>query len=305
MGMQERLEEWIKLVDLCRQKPKRKSVHGLRVVTLRLQAELDFELTELPKASHQARAIMKFNKLGEKLRKVLGPVRELDVWVDKLEGLRGALTEHAGYVPESAQECTRQIEKLESRIGKRRRRFGKKLVAVLEKRQDDFADCVNRIESESDRGEQENNSEVFATIAERFTEVVRDFPTFNEENLHEFRKRIKLLRYLAEIHGSDIRCAQLAEQVKKVQSAIGEWHDWQEMSLDVRQSQPGKSKELVETLDAITAESFETALSTSHSVTAILLAAESESNGVVPGASPKMPMRSDDPVMEAENRRLA
>src|SRR5579859_3471255 len=122
-SMGERLEVWRELVDRCGRKPTRKRVHALRVVTLRLQAELEIDLAELPEASHQAQVILRFNKLGEKLRKVLGPVRELDVWIGKLEGLQGSLTDHAGYVPESAQTVTRQIEKLQSRFKARRRRL--------------------------------------------------------------------------------------------------------------------------------------------------------------------------------------
>src|ERR1700719_1045519 len=94
----ERLEEWVKLAGRCGRKPTRKRVHALRVVTLRLQAELEMDLAEIPRASHQAQAILKFNKQGERLRKVLGPVREVDVWIAKLQGLRSSLAETAGYV---------------------------------------------------------------------------------------------------------------------------------------------------------------------------------------------------------------
>ena len=69
------------MVDRCGRKPTRKRVHALRVVTLRMQAEVEHELSELPCASHEAQAMVHFGKLAAKLRDALAPVRELDVWI--------------------------------------------------------------------------------------------------------------------------------------------------------------------------------------------------------------------------------
>ena len=309
-SMRERLEGWRKLVDRCGRKPTRKRVHALRVVTLRLQAELEIDLAELPEASHQAQAILRFNKLGEKLRKVLGPVRELDVWVGKLEGLRGSLTQHAGYIPESAQATTRQIEKLESRFKARRRRFEKRLVAAIDKRKDKFADAARMIDGDVDAHTRDSGPEAIDAIRNRFAEVTKDFPAFNEENLHEFRKRIKMVRYRADMHAAKPAGAQIAAQMKKMSSAIGEWHDWQEIAREAAHAHRGKSKELAEMLDAIAAESLESALATSQSITARLL--ENQSSTIearnVSGRKPPMrgdPMHGDGDLSESLSEQLA
>jgi CHAD domain-containing protein len=299
----ERLEVWRQLVDRCGRKPTRKRVHALRVVTLRLQAELEIDLAELPQASHQAQAILRFNRLGEKLRKALGPVRELDVWDGKLDGLRGSLTEHAGYVPESAQAITRQIEKLESRFKLRRRRFEKRLLAAIDKRKDKFAAAAGEIDGAVDAQKHDGGQEAIIAIRESFAEATNDFPAFNEENLHEFRKRIKMIRYRADMHAAEPAGAQMAAQMKKVSSAIGEWHDWQEIAREAGHAHGRKSKELAEMLDAIAAEALELALATSQNVTARLLEKQSstmEAGNVSDRKPPKRgdPMRGDQDITE-------
>ena len=68
-----------------------------------------------------------------------------------------------------------------------------------------------------------------------------------------------MIRYLAEAHDNDPACAQIALQLKKVQSAIGEWHDWQALAREIRRGH-WKSKDAAELLAEIAAESFESAL---------------------------------------------
>src|SRR5215469_11877094 len=99
LTLRDRVDAWRELLDECGRKPTRKRVHALRVVTLRIQAELEHEVAELPHASHQAQAMLRFGKLAEKLREVLAPVREFDVWIGKLQRVRVSLDRTSGYVP--------------------------------------------------------------------------------------------------------------------------------------------------------------------------------------------------------------
>lgn len=300
--MHDRLGEWRRLIDRCERKPTRKRVHALRVVTLRLQAELEIDLAELPRASHQAQAILDFSKQGEKLRKALGPVREIDVWIGKLQGLRASLAESGGYVPRSTRECVRQIGQFEARLRQDRRRLEKKLIVVVEKRGEDFAAAAEVVGAEIADRPMNDGVNAAGMIRARFAEIAEDFPAFDAENLHEFRKRIKLIRYLAEIHEGDPACAQIAAQMKKLQSAIGEWHDWQAL---VREIQRGgwKGKDALELLDAIAAESLEAALATSRIVTHKVIAG----GATAPDAAPvrKAPQRADHDLSTEADRKLA
>lgn len=299
--MHERLEEWVKLAGRCGRKPTRKRVHALRVVTLRLQAELEIDLAEIPRASHQAQAILKFNKQGERLRKVLGPVREVDVWIAKLQGLRTSLAETAGYIPRSTHDSVSQIQRFESRLKERRSQLEKKLVAAIEKRKSGIVSAAEEVDAAVDGRVIDGGASAANMIRLRFADVAKDFPALNEENLHEFRKSIKMVRYLAAMHASDRACAQIAAQLKKLQSVIGEWHDWQALALEVPRGH--RMNDAAELLDTLAAEAFESALATSHTITGKLLGEGSAPAESLPGRKP--PARSEDDSLVEVDSKLA
>lgn len=266
-----RVNAWRELLDRCGRKPTRRRVHALRVVTLRIQAELEHEAAELPHASHQAQAMLRFGKLGERLREALGQARELDVWIGKLQSLRALLSETTEYIPRSMHECIRQTERLEGRLEKKRRSAGEKLVREIEKRRADLieaGEAIDEAASEHPHGADGNEA---ARILKEFALVAREFPVFDEENLHDFRKRIKKVRYLAEIHADDAECGRIAAHIKRVQNAIGEWHDWQVLARTARHGRHGRNVELAELLESLTAEKFAEAIAASHALKSGLL----------------------------------
>lgn len=272
VSMHNRLREWRQLLDRCERKPARKRVHALRVVTLRLQAEVQIDLAEIPRASHQAQSILEFIKHGEKLRKILGAVRELDVWIGKLDRLRVSLSQSGKYVPRSTLECIRQMEQFEGRLKKKRRPLEKKLMTAIKKRKVDFTAAADAVVAATDGRITDNSPSGANASRTQFAQVAKDFPAFSEENLHEFRKRIKMVRYLAESCQSDPACAQIASQMRRLQSAIGEWHDWQALARELHRGRGGTSKDAEELLRTIAAESLESALATCRSITDKLLA---------------------------------
>ncbi len=275
--MHDRLAEWRHLLEKCGDKPSRKGVHALRVVTLRLQAEFERDLEDLPRASHQAQAMLQFGKQAEKLRRALGPVREFDVWIGKLRDLRSSLIHSGEYVPRSAQQNVRGIERLEVQLKRKRRSAEKKLVAEIEKHGSRFVEAGEEIETSLSDYLFGEESGIAGELVARFRMVRAEFPTLDEANLHEFRKRIKMVRYLAEMRGSsDPAIGQIATQIKKLQAAIGEWHDWQALAQVAHSGHHAKSKDLAELLETIARESFETALSTVNSVTAHMPGADAE-----------------------------
>ena len=259
-SLRDRLAEWRELVERCGQKPTRKRVHALRVVTLRIQAEVDGELSHLPDASHQAQAMLRFGKLSDKLRDALGSVRELDVWIGKLQGLSQSLSGTAEYVPRSTRNMTRQIRRLEERLTRKRRTAGEKLVAQIGKWRTDFMEGATALDhAAGDPGHEIDGQEV-GKILKEFAGVLADFARFDEDNLHAFRKRIKTLRYTAEIHCTDRECGRIVARLKKVQTVIGEWHDWQVLARTVGRGKHANDAELGEILDNIAKEAFDAAI---------------------------------------------
>ncbi len=257
--LRDRLAEWRELIEACGRKPTRKRVHALRVITLRIQAEVEHEAGQLPVASHQAQAMLRFEKRASQLRKTLGLVRELDVWIAKLQRLRASLSESSEYVPRSTRETVRQIERLEERLIRRRRTAARKLAGGIEKRLDTLTTSVSDLnEALSDAGHEIEGNEA-AEILGQFATISAEFRVLDEGNLHEFRKKIKKVRYLAEIHKGDPSCVWITAQLKRAQTAIGEWHDWHILARTSERGKHASYAELVELLDSLAKEAFEVA----------------------------------------------
>ena len=266
--LRDRVAEWQELVEQCGRKPTRKRVHALRVITLRIQAEAEHALTELPHASHEAQAVLRFGKRASRLRQALGSVREHDVWMTKLSGLRGSFDDAPAYVPRTARNTLHQVERIEERLARKRRSAAKRLIAHIEKRHevllsvaDDMANVVGESAHETDGSEA-------PALVEQFVAISAEFPEFNEDNLHDFRKRIKNVRYLADLHSDDARCVRIASQLKRVQDAIGEWHDWQILAQTAKSSKHARTADAGELLQTVAAEAFERALAACDAVTA-------------------------------------
>jgi CHAD domain-containing protein len=57
-------------------------------------------------------------------------------------------------------------------------------------------------------------------------EVVRPVGPVSEDLLHQYRTVVKRARYAAEFAPKSPEAAQFIEQVKRLQDAVGNWHDW-------------------------------------------------------------------------------
>ena len=64
-----------------------------------------------------------------------------------------------------------------------------------------------------------------AVALEEFVRAADAMPLLHAENLHDFRKATKKARYVAEA-GAEGRDSSVAKALKRIQDAIGEWHDW-------------------------------------------------------------------------------
>jgi CHAD domain-containing protein len=294
----DRLSNWRELIKRCERKPTRKRVHALRVVTLRVQAEVEDESYGLLRASHEAQTMLRFGKLAKKLRDALGAVRELDVWTVKLSGLRESLNETSTYIPRSSRETSRQLERLERRLLKRRERAGEKLVKHIEKWREDLLLAATDVEQSTEERGDASNGEQGSKLLKEFADIVAGFPEICEKNLHEFRKMIKKVRYVAEIHGADRVCWRIAEQMKSAQGAIGEWHDWQVLTRTAGHGKHAKDVEAVELLSGLTADSYAAAIATCDRVIRQMADLNRE---LGPGldASRKGPVRDETTVDEA------
>ena len=76
-------------------------------------------------------------------------------------------------------------------------------------------------------------------------------PLLDRENLHDFRKAAKKARYVAESgEGHDPASAAIADAIKRVQDAIGDWHDWLVLEEESREALRKDGAELQRALAA-------------------------------------------------------
>ncbi len=63
-----------------------------------------------------------------------------------------------------------------------------------------------------------------------FATLARQVPSLTPENLHAYRTRCKGIRYVAEMAGSVPEAKRVVQQLKRMQDAAGDWHDWQTLT---------------------------------------------------------------------------
>ena len=67
--------------------------------------------------------------------------------------------------------------------------------------------------------------EIAATLR-MFASLARRVRSLTPDNLHAYRTRCKRIRYVAEMAGSRPETRRVVEPLKRIQDAVGEWHDW-------------------------------------------------------------------------------
>lgn len=261
MEFRQQMRAWRKLLAHCGRKPGRKSVHNLRVATLRLQAALEFSSAWVDASSSPARSAQRWVRQAKKLRRALGPVRQADVSLGKLATMRD-WAEHPASAPAALpKEFFGAIEKIERTVTRRRKAAAKKLVTEIERRHE----RLNRLSRELKTAPGCFASTMENGIAERIQSQIAaagaGLAEPDPENLHKFRKRIKKIRYLAEMFAPlDSSAAHQASMLKRMTAAIGEWHDWQALAEEAARIGGGSAAaSAVEFLQARARRSFQDA----------------------------------------------
>ena len=166
-------------------------------------------------ASGDQRSLAKLTKQVSALRRRAGKVRDLDVQLAALQGVRTEAGKREKVI------LTRYLASVR---GKRER----KLLGSLQDEID--RGLRKRIERGADllaNPSRTGPAKDFAVEALRkFQELVQYHPPLTEENLHEFRLECKRIRYLAEMGAVTPATARIVTALKRVQDAMGDWHDW-------------------------------------------------------------------------------
>jgi CHAD domain-containing protein len=220
---------------------------------------LEQQLHELPKDTAAADTFKRWNKAGKNLRKALQPVRDTDVYLAKLESLRDAAG-MPGDDQKLSTRCLRELDKLESKLLKRREKKADALLAVIDEQGMRLSRTSEEMEAAlaaQTRPEKGSNAQAAMRI---FTRLAIDLPDLDRSNLHDYRKRLKSSLYLAESSAAaDPRAERLAATFRKIHNATGEWHDWEALAEEAGRILP-KRGGLVSVLEALADEALQWAL---------------------------------------------
>jgi hypothetical protein len=231
---------WRDTLALCAGDPSRKHVHDLRGQTLRLRVAAEHQMQEQPQDATAVRAFKRWNKAGKKLRRALQPVRDADVQLAKLDGLREAVGKADGKAKLSSH-CLREMDELEIWLKRQRQKSADKLVVAIEAQEKRLNRSSQEMESVLAPQMLSRKGSNASAAMRIFARLASDLPDLDRSNLHEYRKHLKAALYLAENSAAaDPVAARLADIFRKIHNAAGEWHDWQTLAQKADRILPGR-----------------------------------------------------------------
>lgn len=256
----------------------------------------------------EERAVRRWNRQAEKLRRLLSTARETDVYLGKLEGLRNSVAGPADGSSRLTRMCLRQIDAVEDRLRQDRKIAARKAADEIKDRMKRFDRLSRELERELPAAVQRAADSGRGRVREMIAALVTESLDLNAENLHEFRKRVKNVRYVAEIAvtGDPLLARQLAA-LQRMQSAAGIWHDWQTLAKRAGRTLRGRNKDggLAELLETLEEESLEKALEVCRRTTERLQSEGAGTESPVPSDPPKRPVQSDTPLADSDEERYA
>jgi CHAD domain-containing protein len=197
-------------------KPAPKVVHRLRTTIRRIESLVSYSHPDLKKKLERS-----LERMAD-LRKRAGKVRDLDVQIGLLKTLGNGST-------------VRDRKILAAILEKKRERQVKRLESAINKIQESkFFSRMERIAVHSGVVK-EGKDRPLAPLEEASAQLAvmgGDFArhALKPGRLHEARVTLKRIRYLAELAEESPAQKGFISELKLVQDAVGEWHDWQELT---------------------------------------------------------------------------
>ncbi len=180
-------------------------VHSFRTTTRRLEVLLE-RLT--PKSGRSEKKLLKL--LG-RIRKRAGRVRDLDVQLAALRSLKVPLE------PRRKTQFTQRL--LELRL-KQEKKLGKML------KRKDLREILKRLQRVSRAADLNSTADPSMVAKQMIAAVERPNGRIDEDVLHRYRTVVKRARYAAEFAPKSEEATHLIAQLKRLQDALGNWHDW-------------------------------------------------------------------------------
>ncbi|MGC2215202.1 MAG: CHAD domain-containing protein [Silvibacterium sp.] len=219
-------------LEQCTADPDVDPVHDTRTGTRRIEAALEAALRDAaPQAGDGGDALTKAVRAWERLlktiRRAAAPVRDLDVQRKLLKKLVPCVeTKATAPVDEPEGAMAGQVGKLDDALHDARRDHAaslKKNAAKWAAKLDGHLKAFAAAQRPTSR---RRKSDAAAMALDAFARLASRMRQLDAGDLHDFRKGAKKARYMAEAGGEDERAGVVGKALKKLQDAIGDWHDW-------------------------------------------------------------------------------
>jgi CHAD domain-containing protein len=183
-----------------------KAVHSFRTSARRLETLLE-DLS--PRRDRNQKKLL---KMLNAIRRRAGKVRDLDVQLEALRSLK---------VP---QEPRRKTHLMQSLIELRLKREAK-LRKLLRKQ--DIREIHKRFNQACKAFETDGARDPLAVARQILASAITAGSSMDAEKLHRCRIAVKRARYAAELTEKSPAATQFIADLKRMQDALGNWHDWQ------------------------------------------------------------------------------
>lgn len=241
---------------LCADNPNVDAVHNTRTGTRRLEAALETVLRNAghaaPKAEDPlATAIHDWERLLKKIRRAAAPVRDLDVQRKILKKLAAELPE------ELRTHAARLDEALHIERDELAAPLKKGAAGWAEKLQGNLAAVT---QASTTHPASRRRPDAARTALDAFARLANSMLQLTAANLHDFRKGAKKARYMAEAGGEDERAGAVGTALKRLQDAIGDWHDWVMLAEEARRALDAESAALITVIEDRREQQFNDAI---------------------------------------------
>jgi len=180
-------------------------VHRFRTTTRRLQTLLE---EFIPERSRNQKKLLRL--LGQ-LRKRAGKVRDLDAQLVALRSLR---------IPQEPRRKTQLTQDLIELRAKHEHKLCKMLNKSM------IHDVRKRLKRAANEARPEAGRDPLVIAKQIVAQVQHPAEQLTEDVLHQFRTVVKRARYAAELAPKSAEGTKFIAELKRLQDAIGNWHDW-------------------------------------------------------------------------------
>jgi CHAD domain-containing protein len=191
-----------------------KSVHGFRTSARRLETLL--EDVSLCRHRNQKKLL----KVLSAIRRRAGKVRDLDVQLEALRSLK---------VPQEPRRKTQLMQGLIELRTKREAKLRKLL------RRQDIRDIHKRFKQAYKTLAMDGARDPLTVARQILASAITAGSSMDGERLHRCRIAVKRARYAAELAEKNPAATGFIAELKRMQDALGNWHDWQLLTETARQ----------------------------------------------------------------------